>query len=279
MKSRILTTAAIFAALMFVANVSAADKYYYHGQGTPQPWSYDSSQGTCYWFSDAGHTTQTTKPSSSDVALIESNCYVDEDANCVSFAVSSSKYLILENGSGTGYTLRVFGSGTSTIDPNATVQLTQSGSVLQFLDSHTVSGDGKIEGSDPSAEIQIGNAATARTLTSTTTIEGTLKIEPGDNATATMTFFNNGTVKANGTEDGDVLDVNPDVLGGSGKWWVTTDPDAELQFTKGSTSLTGEFEVNNGTLDVLDNVETTDDLTFDGGEIHVAANKRFVANK
>jgi hypothetical protein len=170
-----------------------------------------------------------------------------------------------------GYALILTGSGgnnVSTINGSIELEGAGTGAVLGIItNDHTLAGSGQIIGEDPDATIQISSGLT---LTSTTTIEGALQIITG-------TFMNNGTVEANGPNPGGVLDINPDVLGGSGNWKVTHS-NATLRFTTGSTSLTGDFLVSAGTLDILDDVETTGDLTFSGGQIYVAANKRFVAN-
>jgi phage baseplate assembly protein gpV len=156
---------------------------------------------------------------------------------------------------------------------NGAIQLTDSSSALGIIiNDHEFTGSGTITGLDPGAKIVIGVGAAAITLTSEVDIEGTLQILNG-------TFINNGTVEANADTEGYWLEIYPDVLGGSGDWKVTTSAYAELWFRTGSTLLTGNFTVSNGTLNIDENIETTADLTFSGGQIEVAANRRFVANK
>jgi hypothetical protein len=274
MKSRILTAAAAFAAvLMLSVPVVNARDLESNGSGGGD-WDDTNS-----WKDTSTGNPPASKPDANDSVTIKSGDEIDVDTTpeyADNITVESGGTLDIEG----SCTLTLDGSiySTSYVYGSDGVRLQGANSILRFVDrNQTVSGSGEILGVDDEAQIQIGNAGTTITLTlaSATTIEGTLHILAGPAASVPMTFINNGTVWANGT---DVLDIDPDVLGGSGKWWVTTS-NAELEFSKGSTSLTGEFTVSNGKLKIQDNVETTDNLTFNGGQIDVTANKRFVANK
>jgi hypothetical protein len=169
------------------------------------------------------------------------------------------------------------GENVSTIDGqlelegNATLRITTN--------NHVLTGTGYISGDDYEAMIEIGDDSDSNnlTLTSTTVIRGAMWITPNSTSTGTMTFVNNGVVEANNASD--PLEICPDLLAGSGEWKVMSSANAELRLWTGSTSLTGDITVSQGTLDIDSNFETTGDLIFTGGQIEVAPNVRFVANK
>jgi hypothetical protein len=260
MKSRILTTAAVFAAMLILSPTSAGVTTQFTGNND-NDWN-DAGN----W--DNGIPTEADRaviPDTKTCNVDTSPAYADtiEVEEGGTLNIPTSTILVLDNDNGP----------TANSVVNGTVNLQSSGAILRLIEEdHAISGAGTIVGADPAAKIEIGTGGSSPRLTSTTTIEGTLQIVNG-------TFFNNGTVEANATTQNYVLEIYPDVLGGSGYWNVTTNAYAELWFRTGSTSLTGQFMVSNGTLDVDDHVETTNNLTFSGGKIEVAANKRFVANK
>jgi hypothetical protein len=176
-------------------------------------------------------------------------------------------------------TLEIGSANGQSSEINGSIALPYDESVLQIMYTHSISGSGAIDGEDDEATIQIGDDSDPNdtTLTSTTNIKGGLRIVRDSNSTGTMTFVNNGVVEANVADN--PLTIQPDVVAGSGEWWVTA-TDAELNFVTGSTSLTGAFTMDaDGTLDIDDHVETTASLTFSNGKIEVAPYKRFVANK
>ena len=251
----ILTTAAIFAVALFILDVPAASadtKYFYHTEETPQAWS------SAYWYTDTeGGGSSTTEPDSTDHAIIEADCKLSAHEECQSFYVNSSVYLYLADGA-TGYRLDVGDADgrTSTVLQSQGVQLSDDTSVLRFLYSHTVTGGGTLDGQDNGAKIEI---ADSETLTSSTTIEGNCQILPVVDATST-TFLNSGTVHANNPG---TLDLAVDSLDSpSGAWQVSSSSTAILKFSIGSTTMTGIFTVNEGTLDIDDSVDTGGRLIF-----------------
>jgi hypothetical protein len=257
MKRGILTTAAIFAALMFAVNVQADNTF--------QPASGD--------WSDGGNWTGGVPADGDHVVIPDgSTCYVDEDGRADSFAVANGGYLIVEP----GQTLAI--DSNSTVDQDGGIILQGAGSVLQILVSLTISGDGSIVGQDDEARIDIGadSDGTQRTLTSTITIEGALLIQRTSSATVNMTFTNNGIVEANDTDD--QLEISPNVVNGTGQWIVSTDPDAKLLFSVSPTSLSGNVTVSDGTLDIDENFETSGTLTQTGGKIDVEKQNYFQAS-
>ncbi len=201
-----------------------------------------SGLAACIWVPPA--TTLTIS------GTVTTDC-VDVDGRIV---ITGSGTLIL-NGSN--------GNDTSTIDGR--VELKNSGATLRIVtNDHTFSGTGCIDGQHNGAKIEIADSLT---LTSTTTIEGNCQILPVPEATST-TFVNSGTVHANNPG---TLDLAVDSLGSpSGAWRVSTSSGAVLQFSVGSTTMTGRFDVDAGTLDVDASIDTSGVLDFQGGKIDVA---------
>jgi hypothetical protein len=265
MKRGILTTAAIFAAMMLCAPVTFA-AIEWNGDGNNEDWS------------DADNWDSDSVPTSSDDVV---------------FPDAESPYTVSMDGSGggdpKGYARTITVSEDCTLDIeddtvleigdddgrsstiNGVVRLVADGSVLRFMYSHTVSGSGSITGLHSDAELQI---TTTETLISTTTINGCLTILPVGGAGTT--FTNNGVVDASTASS--TLEIYPTALGaGSGDWRVTASG-ATLWFRVGSTSLTGDVAVSDGTLDIDENVETSGDLSQTGGVINVEAGNYFQAS-
>jgi hypothetical protein len=163
------------------------------------------------------------------------------------------------------------GGNTSTIDGR--IELQTSGSTLRIAsNSHTLAGSGYIQGQCNSACIAIGSGLT---LTNQTTICGHLQIAPAQGASSTaLVNDTGGLVRADGAG---TLDIHPHTVSGAGDWQVSTSGSAVLQFTTGSQNLTGRFDVDNGTLNILDTVCTSGVLDFQGGEIDVDGNVSFSA--
>jgi hypothetical protein len=256
MRRNLLTTAALFAALMFGASAMAGNNTF-----TPQ---------TGDWNDDGNWSGGI--PDDTDNVIIGNNktCTLSGTAGLADSLDISGTLNI------TGVSLTVDGDSDYQHNVAGTINLTNSTASLLFCkNDHELSGGGAIDGADYSAQIQIGANESGRTLTSSTNITGALQIIPGASSSST-TFTNNGVVEAD--EAGDMLAVSSDTLSGSGQWKVTGSG-STLQFQVGSTSLTGSFTVSDGTLDINATVETTSTLSFTGGEINVAADTHFTANK
>ena len=210
-----------------------------------------SGRAACIWFPPA--TTVTIS------GTVITDC-VDVDGRIV---ITGTGTLILNGNNG---------NDTSTIVGR--IELSASGATLRIAtNDHTFSGTGCIDGQDNGAKIEI---ATSTTLTSTTTIEGNCQILPVLDATST-TFINSGTVHANNPG---TLDLAVHSLGSpSGAWRVSTSASAILEFSVGSTTMTGRFDVDAGKVTVEDNVDTNGVLDFQGGTIDVASGAYFKASQ
>jgi hypothetical protein len=278
MKRFMLTGAAIFAAMIFSAAGAMCATVTWDGGAATNNWN------------DANNWSNDTLPTSADDVVLPGNSGtpydIDMDATAGTggnegyartLSIHSDARLDIE----AGKILEIGNADGQSSTVDGSIALEGSGSVLRFVYSHSVSsnGNGFIDGNNDAARIDIGDDSDPNntTLTSTVTISGGLQVVSGPSSTGTMTFVNNGVVEANNGSQ--ILQINPDVVAGSGEWKVTA-TDAELNFVTGSTSLTGAVTINaDGTLDIDDHVETTASLTFSNGDIEVAANKRFVANK
>ncbi len=282
----LLTTAALFAAALFILDVpaaNAADKYFYHTQGTAQEWSSDS------WYSDKHHGSSTSEPTSSDHAIIEDDCYLDADEVCQRFTVKSGIQLELASVvTGSGYRLDVGDQDGRTSYVDGTVLLSDDTSKLRFMYAHTVqpattNSDGYITGEHNSAVID-DDPSNARILTiamdgtGELIIQGALKVQ--------LSLVNNSRVLADdGTTDEDTRDtllLYSGTVSGSGVWEVAKaigDYTAFLEFGSGITSatVTGDFVVSDGTLYIDDVVSTSGGLCFTGGKIDVQASDSFTA--
>jgi hypothetical protein len=270
MKRMLLTTAALFAVALLIITAPAA------GAGTVT-WKADTV-GSGYWSVATNWSGDSVPGASDDVVLPErtdSATYtVTMDCapgQCRTFSVATHAILTVP----TDKRLEVGTADTgqsSTVDGQIALQA--SSSLLRIMHTHSVSGSGSITGSD-SATIGV---ASGKQLTSTTKIQGVLTIGPDpldENATGTS-FVNDtgGRVIAN---DAGTLDIHTHAVSGAGDWEVSTSGSAVLQFTTGSQCLTGRFDVDDGTLNILADVCTTSVLDFQGGEIDVDGNLSFSA--
>ena len=273
----LLTTAALFAAALFILDVPAAN--------AATEWK--SSQGS--WngnWSDSAHWTAGV-PDSSDVVTFPTSGVGDYTVTMnanpgyaktldvhadARISISDQKRLEIGNAD----------SQSSTISGD--ILLPYDESVLRFMYSHTLSDSGGyITGSHASAKIEIVDG---KTLTSQITIDGMLQIY-GLAGGSTTRFINGsgGLVRA---DDAGTLELNVDALDdgtncSAGDWEVSGDSAAILQFTVGSTKLSGDFTVNvshaSGKLWIRDNVATEGDLIFSDGTILVDSECYFKAKQ
>ena len=173
-------------------------------------------------------------------------------------------------------TVDLTSGGTHTI--NGELRLCVSGSTLRISSNgSTIDGSGKIEGRNNTARIEIAaENSPGISLTSSVDIVGALEIAglSADGKT-TGTFTNSDIVHADAASGDKRITVVSGTIDGSGTWQVSHS-DAEIQFDV-SAILTGTFDIDDGTLDINQNV-TTSDLEFSGGTIEVAANKTFQAS-
>jgi hypothetical protein len=270
MKRSILTTAAVFTALFFVAAVANADKFYFVGYGCfddPNHW-YDA----CIDGSPLNDI-----PGADDRAIICSTawCYLDADITVDTINVQGLLNigpcctLTLENNNdnlGGGV-----GNDHSWIDGE--VYLKSNGAccaTMVFMGNDHVLGTnapGSIIGTDSCCEIVLDNDNLD--LTIDITIRGALTIKESNTPRANTGFVNDGMIHAN--VDG-VLEVDVDAIGYStGPWCVSDDPDAVLRISSPSAAKhDGDVCVSNGTLDVDRTFTTAGSLCFTGGTIEVA---------
>jgi hypothetical protein len=278
MKRVLLTTAAICAVMCFGLTAYAQSAGDFRTKDTvtgAQGWS-DHTIWEVYisgsWQPLAsGYPADTTKnvtiqtPSSATLTVD-----VDvTDAAAAQLIVQSSAFVRIRDGK----TLEI--RGASSVYEAGGLDLYDGDATLKISDSLTFSSTGSsssIKGESGTAQIAI---ASSKTLTSTTTIRGRLQIAPASGASSTA-FVNDtgGLVLADAAG---TLDMQADTVSGAGDWQVSSNGSAVLQFTTGSQCLTGRFDVDNGTLNILDTVCTTGVLDFQGGEIDVINGKSFSA--
>jgi len=174
--------------------------------------------------------------------------------------------------SGRSLELATDGTSISEIGLYASVVLSSSTSQLIVLDSHTITGYGKILGQDDSASIVVYDGKTL-TLDTSAAIEGRLKIV---NQTSTGgTFENKGTVHANASG---TLWVNPKyILDTATGLWKSSTASSVLRFDStlsgfiGPVALDGDFTIDAGALDVdFPGLDTDGTLTWTGGVIDCA---------
>lgn len=307
MKRTILTTAAILAAVMMInVPIVMATAYQWDGADStawnePNNWTansgYPSGAGDTATFPssgvsneptvnievtvgsvtvDTGRTLTLGADLSTGSLDITGTVNTDDDTLTVSsengLTINSNGLLHVDDAG----TVVLSGGGTSqTIDGSLTLDV--SGSTLSITNSCTIEGDGSITGSSDSAAIEI--AGTDKTLTSEVTIAGALRIVGAQGSSGT-TFINSGSVRAN---TAGTLEVFPDALDAgsavSGSWYVETNANAELWVRTASVQLSGSINLSTGTLDIDQNITTSDQFNFTGGSIEVAAQKSFSASQ
>jgi len=258
---KLLTTAAIFAAVMICAPAMALNNNTFQPAGATGNWNVAGN-----WSGGV--------PGAGDNAIIPDGktCYVNvSDARAGAFTVQGAGVLSVNS----SCMLEI--DNNSSVNATGGVLLTGSGSTLRISGNLTISGNGSLEGQDNSAQVELSSSCTL-TLASTTTIEGALQLVPKSGASNT-TFLNLGTVRADRSSNTLVVDV--DALDDActtdvdGDWEVADYSTSKLSLRISSTILQGDFSVTNGTLDVQADIMTSGDLSFTGGKIEVAAGMVF----
>ena len=285
-RNTILTTAALFAAALFILDNPAAyaGTYYFHAGGGSGNWS-DGSK----WYQTACNSGSTgTVPGAGDRAVIcaGQTCNVDIAVD------ESNPFGAVADTIDVQGTLNIQDGKTLTLDNNndnvaatpdgsvvagtLNLQYTSSASELAFITSdHTLTGAGSIVGANHATLITLGS--NSLDLESQITIAGALQIT--ESGTPTTTSFKNGSggcVDADTSGTLEIVTVDS-IAAGSGEWKVTASG-ANLKFSVAATGESGAFTVSAGTLDIDQNVTTTGDLTFTGGTIDVASGKTYQAS-
>lgn len=315
MKRAILTTAAVFAAVLMLNAPVLADSYSWTGSNNnnwddPNNWS----GGTADTYPDDSNDSATI-PSGSisneptvNVSVTVGSVEVQADrtvtmaANLTSgtltirrdakvftqtntLEVSSSSGLTIDPvGAGTepGYlkvnaagTVSLTGGGTHTINGEMHLQVTDS-TLLISTNSATLSGDGVVEGQNNGAQILI---ADGMELINQTTIQGALTI---DEESGSAEFDNRSLVRADRAGRIEVKNVTiRDTVSEDSdhpRWKVSDNASAELRFSIAATSLVGDFDIDTGTLDIDANVTTSGNIDFSGGQIQVCGGMIFQAS-
>ena len=266
MKRTLMTTAAICAALLLATGANAADKYFYHTQGTPQAWT----SANWYTAPDGGGSS-TTKPGTSDRAIIEADCFMSTSEEAESIEVEVGQELDIR----TNQTLTLNNGSSEDSVIAGTLDLEASGSELEFTtNNHQISGAGKIDGSSDSARLRISSAITV-TVSQHTSVTGAMEIRAGSG-----TLDNDGTVEADNAGAGNsTLTCFDGTFAGSGEYKVST-VGATMQFSSGisDTGMAADFTMTAGTLDVNEEVVTTGEYSQTGGTLDVVAGKKFQAS-
>ncbi len=253
----LLTTAALFAAALFILDVPAA-----LAQTT-----FDAGGDGSSWEDPKNWTAGV--PDEDDLVTIGKSYTVELDqGNGVADSLSIAGELNI-----TGYSLTVDGSTSSSHTITRSVYLRDGSSSLVFTGrNHSISGSGgAIIGEHNTAMIDDDGSSRQLTIASGFTIQGALTID--------MSLVNNGTVLADdGTTEGsrDRLLLDLGTYTGSGLFEVTRALGGNpvyLEFDATGVTATGlatGFTVSpNGTLDCETTVTTTKaaSLSFTGGKI------------
>jgi len=270
---RILTSAAIFAAVMICVPVAGARNIESVKSG-----DWDALDT---WQLVGGGAVD-PKPGADDSVTVKNTHEVD-----VRLSAEYADNITVQSG-GTvdieqtcSLTLDGSTSATSYVSGTGVIHLENSGSILRFTsNSHTISfvtSAGAIQGDHNSANIEI---AGSKTVTSYVTIAGALQIVPVSGESNTM-FLNRGTVQADRSTASSVLKVAVTTLNycncgtaADGDWSVSH-ANSTLRFDVSSTALQGDFTVSAGTLDINSDITTCGSLTQTGGVIDVAAGRVF----
>jgi len=253
MKRTILTTAAVFAALFFVASANAAT-YYFTDHDSDQDWHNSNN-----WFTDCLETSAGSIPGTNDRAVICPGAICDLTASDEVESIEVDGTLNIQPG--TTLTLNNGSSSDSVVD--GTVALEASGTYGKLAlktANHTFTGSGTIAGGNVGCQITLDT--NNQVLTNSVTISGALAITKSGSPTGTS-FVNSGKVRAN---TAGTLDIQVE-SSGSGEWRAEA-TNAILQFQVSPSSLAGPFYLSYGKLKVLSGIEvsTTGDLaTFDYG--------------
>jgi hypothetical protein len=278
MKPAILTSVALFAAvLMIVPSVTAGTIKYYTDNTGDHSWFTAGN-----WSSDPfTHSAAGSIPGEGDRAVIQSggDCYID-DPNTAALAdtlcVESGGRLYINDDCVLELDADNGPEGSHCI--NGEVYLRDSDSELRFIDTdQTLSWcvvRGRIVGQHDNALITV---SAGETLTSEITIEGALEIRAGSG-----TFDNDYVVEAKKIDgSNETLTLYSGTFSGGSGMYKVNDADAELWVyatgTPDCDGMSADFYVGAGVLDVDYNVCTTGYLTFLGGSIEVDSGNSFKA--
>lgn len=265
MKRSILTIAAVFAALLLASGTSAATKYFYHTELTAQAWS------SAYWRSlPDGGGSPTSAPGTSDRAVIEADCLLTSSTEVESIKVELSKELTIQP----SQTLTLNNGSSSDSDVDGTITLGASspnyGNLAFKTSDHELTGNGSIDGQGNDCTITLDTDG--QVLTNNITISGALQIkESGDPNNITTSFVNDTEGLVHADIEGTLAITDIDSLGSpTGDWRVSTYEDATLNINVACMTMSGNFYVDTGTLDIDADVGTDGDLSFTSGTIDVA---------
>lgn len=226
-----------------------------------------------------------TVPNEGDTATILNthSVNVSDSQGIMNLTVSSGGELVID---GTGV-LNFNGSGTPLLtinESNDGVKVANNG-VLKVSKSMSIAGaSGKLLGQGNAASIGIApDNVTAVTLTLTSTFHGRMIIQQSGSGTASVNFVNQGFVIADAAgniELASTLDSVTDTATVDGcatpRWIVETNGSANLIFNVQATGLAGFFFVDEGVLQINQDVTTSGKLTFmSGSDINVAASMTF----
>jgi hypothetical protein len=269
MKRKLLTTAAVFAALFFVGPANATTYYFYTG-GTPGNWN----TGANWWSTGCGTGTNGTVPTATDHAVIcpSETCNVNV-ATAAAYTIDVMDSAVVNIQPNMKLTLGGATNVTSCICDGGVINLQASGGQYGNLafttNDHNLIGDGSIIGANHGCQITLN--ADNQVLMNNITISGALEITESGAPSGTQ-FINSGMVRANQTSD--TLELDVDSLDNGihctiGDWEVNG-TSSVLLFSIGSTYLCGDFTVSDGTLDLDATVSTCGTLSFTGGAIDTA---------
>lgn len=314
MKSRIRLLTLACAAVFLVGNsaqAQVANDYKTNGAGstwgTASHWDiFDGSN----WVTASFYPGESGGPTPVDVNILDTMAVDVTDALAttldvdVALTINTTKLLTVNGAmdvdanitvNGTGV-LEITGAGTSDIATNLTLTLSNSGSTLRIVATHTIGGAGAIVGAHDDALIVI-NGVTFTSTMDTVGITGALDIVDG---ASNGTFDNRGIVNANAS--GTLLLSVSTVQSSAGNTrWQATASGGKLDFSAGAyTNMLGGFQIANsseievnttalntsgglamasGLLDVKADLTMGDNTTnfanITGGQVVVAAGKTF----
>jgi hypothetical protein len=223
-----------------------------------------------------------TVPNEGDTATIQNthNVNVSDAQGIMVLTVASGGELAIDN---TGV-LNFNGSGTPSLTINQTDGVKVTGE-LKVSKSMSILGSGSLQGQANTASIGIApDNTTAVTLTlSAATAHGRMVIQQSGSGSAAVNFVNQGFVRADAAGNIELhssLDSVTDSATADGcqtpRWIVEINGSANLIFNEPVSALAGSFSIDEGILQVNEDVTTSGKLNFlSGADINVAAGKTF----
>lgn len=180
-------------------------------------------------------------------------------SDCAAISLDMNSLLLLRGG-GTSII-----NGNITVEMDATIQITGA--------DHTLQGQGRIHGRDERSMIIIDDNLL---LTNRAHIDGAGHITG-------CRFMNDGGGGVHATNCGQkkgTILIDPMILeAGAGEFRVSGDEKAALDLRCECQTLSGDFVVNNGALNVFGNIWTSGSLTFTSGQIAVSQGVSFRTNQ